>query len=187
MPTCKKCGESFPNWTRIDGKKKLLAKRKYCLKCSPWGQHNTRPLDDKRPTAVPSSTIQCVCVYCKRNYVYNPQRKKGFTKTQCNSCIVNRRRFKTKLRAIEYKGGKCTKCGYTYNASCMTFHHLDPAQKDFDIGGAHCHSWETLKAELDKCILLCHNCHGDLHNPDTQLILTPEGLVYKYNKYGPLV
>lgn len=44
MPDCLKCGAHFPNWVSIDGVKKNLASRKYCLDCSPWGEHNTKPL-----------------------------------------------------------------------------------------------------------------------------------------------
>lgn len=44
MPVCKNCDKEFPNWTTIEGRRKNLSTRKYCLQCSPWGEHNTRKL-----------------------------------------------------------------------------------------------------------------------------------------------
>lgn len=45
----------------------------------------------------------------------------------------------------------------------MSFHHKTQSEKDFGISGKHCHSWERIKKELDKCILLCANCHMEEH------------------------
>lgn len=45
MPECKKCGNGFPNWVIVEGKRRNLASREYCLGCSPFGQHNTKILD----------------------------------------------------------------------------------------------------------------------------------------------
>lgn len=67
-----------------------------------------------------------------------------------------------KLRAIEYKGGKCQVCGYSKSAASLTFHHRDPSQKDFTISGRVV-GWEKMQPELDKCDLLCMNCHGEEH------------------------
>ena len=45
MPTCRQCGIHFPNWQLIDGVRKNLTSRRYCLACSPWGLHNARRLE----------------------------------------------------------------------------------------------------------------------------------------------
>ena len=49
--------------------------------------------------------------------------------------------------------------------SVYAFHHKDPAQKDISFGKmkTNCIKWEAFKLELDKCIVLCHNCHAELH------------------------
>ncbi len=47
MPICKKCDKKFPNWVTIDGRKKNLCSRKFCLECSPWGKHNTKDITKK--------------------------------------------------------------------------------------------------------------------------------------------
>ena len=68
-----------------------------------------------------------------------------------------------KLKSIKYKGGKCLKCGYNKCSRSLDFHHLDPLKKDFNISDGKTHNFEKLKPELDKCILICSNCHGELH------------------------
>lgn len=70
---------------------------------------------------------------------------------------------KTKLKAIEYKGGKCVICGYNKSVRALQFHHVDPSQKDFGISGST-KSFEKLKPELDKCVLVCANCHAEIHD-----------------------
>lgn len=67
-----------------------------------------------------------------------------------------------KLKAIEYKGGKCRSCGYDKSASALTFHHRDPNNKDFSISGK-IWKWDRIRPELDKCDLLCSNCHHEEH------------------------
>ena len=69
---------------------------------------------------------------------------------------------RTKEKLIEYKGGKCQVCGYNKCTSALEFHHLDPSQKDFTISGGT-KSFENLKPEVDKCILVCANCHREIH------------------------
>ena len=69
-----------------------------------------------------------------------------------------------KAMAVEYKGGKCEKCGYDKCIGALEFHHLDPSQKDFGIGGKRqTAAWGTIKQEVDKCILVCANCHREIH------------------------
>lgn len=71
-------------------------------------------------------------------------------------------RVRVKKRLVEYKGGKCIKCGYDKYIGNLTFHHLDPSKKEFQISGKSI-AFEKLKSEADKCVLLCHNCHGEIH------------------------
>ena len=71
-------------------------------------------------------------------------------------------RVRTKLKSIVYKGGSCISCGYNRSVYSMHFHHIDPAEKDFKIAGST-RSWERIQKELDKCVLLCSNCHGEHH------------------------
>lgn len=79
-------------------------------------------------------------------------------------------RRKVKLQAIEYKGGKCSICGYNKSAWSMVFHHLDSSKKDFGIGSDGVYRpFSKIKSELDKCILICSNCHGEIHEKEALL------------------
>lgn len=72
-------------------------------------------------------------------------------------------RQRAKKRAVEYKGGKCQVCGYCRCIRALKFHHLDPNKKDFAISGVS-RAWEAIRSELDKCILVCGNCHDEIHD-----------------------
>lgn len=85
----------------------------------------------------------------------------------CNKCqteYVQRRREHLKLLSVAYKGNKCQCCGYNKCISALEFHHIDPNKKEFGIGYAgYTHGWNDVKLELDKCILVCANCHREIH------------------------
>lgn len=83
---------------------------------------------------------------------------------------VAKRRRKVKSLAIEYKGGRCQVCGYDKYQGALDLHHINPSEKDFSIGHkGYTRSWEKVKAELDKCVLVCANCHRELEVGITQL------------------
>ena len=78
--------------------------------------------------------------------------------------VIIRKNYRAlvKKKAVEYKGGECERCGYNKCMRALDFHHLNPKEKDFAISGGT-KSFESLKAELDKCILVCRNCHSEIH------------------------
>ncbi|MCA0187800.1 MAG: HNH endonuclease [Proteobacteria bacterium] len=77
---------------------------------------------------------------------------------------VSRRRKKVKQMAVNELGGACVLCGYDRCIEALEFHHKDPDLKDFTISAkGHCRAWESIKAELNKCVLVCSNCHRELH------------------------
>ncbi len=83
---------------------------------------------------------------------------------------VIKRRKKVKDLALEYKGGKCQICGYSKCSAALELHHIIPKDKSFGIGEkGYTRSWEKVKAELDKCVLLCANCHREVEAGITQL------------------
>lgn len=75
---------------------------------------------------------------------------------------VTEHRRKRKKMSVDYLGGKCSVCGYDKCVNALVFHHTDPLKKKFRISGKMV-SWEKMKKELDKCILLCSNCHAEIH------------------------
>lgn len=82
---------------------------------------------------------------------------------KCNVDAVKKRRQTLKNKAIEYKGGECQNCGYDKYVGALEFHHIN-GEKDFGIAyNGYTYSWKKVKKELDKCILLCSNCHREAH------------------------
>jgi len=57
----------------------------------------------------------------------------------------------------------CERCGYDRCKSNIEFHHRDPSEKDFTVAGRPSVSMKKLKEEIDKCVVLCSICHGELH------------------------
>jgi hypothetical protein len=83
---------------------------------------------------------------------------------------VQRRREKVRLMTINYKGSHCQVCGYDRCVEALELHHLDPSEKDFGISSkGYTRSWEKVKEEADKCVLLCANCHREVHAGMLQL------------------
>lgn len=109
-----------------------------------------------------------VCQMCDREYEYD--RSKGHRKTVCNSCNVIKARRKLKEKAVKYKGAKCQVCGYDRYIGSLSFHHLDPEKKDFSLSTKGLYrSWKRVLKELDKCVLVCNNCHGEIHGGITTI------------------
>ena len=77
--------------------------------------------------------------------------------------VQKKRKRDRKLKAIEYKGNKCYDCGNSFHQSVYEFHHLDPSTKEANPASLKSASWEKFKEELDKCVMLCANCHRMRH------------------------
>ena len=83
---------------------------------------------------------------------------------------VDKRRKMIRGMAIKYKGNKCIICGYNKCTRALEFHHAQSGKKDFGISDkGYTRSWKRVKREIDKCILLCANCHREVHDGITQL------------------
>lgn len=96
-------------------------------------------------------------IYC---YECSPEQKNGSAEYQ----KTKKRVIKHKL--IMYKGGKCQRCGYDKCEGSLQFHHRNPKEKDFTVSAINLNkefSMEVLYTEVDKCDLLCANCHGEIH------------------------
>jgi hypothetical protein len=134
MITCRKCGSAFSSYARIDGKPCMLGSRKYCLECSPYRAHNTKKIHE-----VENKGKALICERCGKEYIY--ARGLGCSLAHCTRCYMLLRRIKYKRRAVEYKGGKCSVCGYDKNITALEFHHREGADKAFGIANT-LHSWE---------------------------------------------
>lgn len=86
-------------------------------------------------------------------------------KVERNKNATEKRRA-NKLRAIEYLGGECVDCKQKWPLAVYDFHHLDPKQKDFQVSWLMNWNWGVQQKELDKCVLLCANCHRIRHHKE---------------------
>lgn len=112
-----------------------------------------------------------ICPICNCKFITNIQNRK-----YCYSCMPENKQGRApitwKKRAVKhqlvlYKGGKCEKCGYDKCEGALQFHHLDPSKKEFALSDINFNTssfnMEMLKREVDKCQLLCANCHAEQH------------------------
>ena len=85
---------------------------------------------------------------------------------------VAKRRKKIRQMAVEYLGGKCCLCNYDRCLAALDFHHIDEKTKSFGLSqSGMTRSWERTKKELNKCVILCANCHRELHANKMQLLV----------------
>ncbi len=77
---------------------------------------------------------------------------------------VSKRRRKLKSMAVELNGGSCQVCGYDKYIGALDFHHLSEKNKGFDLSTRGLtRSWAKIKEEVGKCMLVCANCHREIH------------------------
>lgn len=147
---CRKCEEPIPSKVIIDGKQRILSSRKFCLKCSPFGSHNTRPDDPSKP---------------RRTKIYSEVEEE--TRKKWARRTVERGKER-KQKLIEMAGGSCKVCGYNKCMAALTFHHKDPSTKNFCLTVSNLWSkkWEVILKEFEKCELLCVRCHIEEHYMD---------------------
>ncbi len=166
---CGNCDSRFKSKQKIGGKVVNLEKRSYCLICQPLGKHFQPTLDAQ------AKTRSCAdCGLAKPVVEYQRvSRRTGkiiLGESRCCACRAKEQRDNKralKQQCVDYKGGACEveTCGYSRCIEALSFHHTDPAQKDFSVSQVHyrVNAFERIRAELDKCRLLCRNCHAEEH------------------------
>ena len=98
----------------------------------------------------------------KRTYAERKAKNPDWVKKSIERVSKTRRKIKATL--IEEAGGCCSQCGYNKNPAALEFHHPDPSAKERGIIGTS-KSLARQREEAEKCILVCANCHRELHNP----------------------
>lgn len=164
MRACKKCQDPLPNRITVEGETYNIRSRRYCLTCVPFKSKrvNSKQGSDKRcPKCL--DTLEASAFYTREG---------GALSSWCRRCFnreaVNRQQA-FKKRCASYKGGACQRCGYDKYIGALDFHHRDPTQKDFTVSHRKNHKWsKSLEKELDKCDLLCANCHREAHRTDLE-------------------
>ncbi len=171
MKQCKKCNIEF------EIKKGLV---NYCsLKCRnsrDWSDEHKQKVSDTM--SIPKEGINIFQeTYNKTKSLkqtakilnVHPKTVKKYVTTikvirKTNYEYTKKRRKNIKILLVEYKGGKCFCCSYDRCVNALGFHHIDPEQKNFNIGHkGKTLAFEKMKEEVDKCVLLCSNCHRELH------------------------
>lgn len=111
-----------------------------------------------------------ICPLCGEEFFPN-----NAARIYCYDCIPKglsaKERIKLVFRLLKhklilYKGGKCERCGYNKCEGALHFHHKNPAEKEFTLSQVNLNSEYTLERlykEVDKCELLCANCHAEVH------------------------
>lgn len=108
--------------------------------------------------------------------------KKGTTRKYCYKCSptfskkdkkshVKRQiifRQAMKQRGLELLGNECQICGYKGSPASLEFHHINRKTKKYNFSDSYT-SWETYKLEIKKCILMCSNCHAEVHWQENQI------------------
>lgn len=98
-------------------------------------------------------------IYC---YKWSGESTRSDNKTRKHQKTILRRSMK--VQAIKLLGGKCSICGYNKCLDALEFHHEDPSVKEFKLGSGNTMSWKIYKSEALKCILVCSNCHKEIHS-----------------------
>jgi hypothetical protein len=148
---CRKCNKIIPFKKVIDGKVRNLANRKFCIECSPFGSRNTKP-DIDEPTKRPKGKL-----YSEWDEFYK----------QIHRDKMAQKRIDRKNELIRLSGGCCTICGYKRCSRALSFHHREAEEKLFGLSAENLHnrSWDEIVREWKKCILVCLNCHMEIHSP----------------------
>jgi len=138
VKACRACGAPIPSTAVVDGVRRVLSSRVFCLGCSPFGAHNTS-----------ARTI--------------PAAERRARRLASYVAYSRRRRLTIKTELIDARGGKCEDCGYARTIWGLEFHHLDARDKSFALGGFH-GAIAKARAEAAKCVLVCANCHRARHS-----------------------
>ena len=85
--------------------------------------------------------------------------------TECKSEVSRKRARGNKLKAVQYLGGSCSVCRESFEGrqEVFDFHHVDPLTKATTVNKLMQNGWEVIVKELDKCVLVCANCHRTIH------------------------
>lgn len=83
---------------------------------------------------------------------------------ECKSCHneLEKGRYQLKKEFINSFKDECKKCGDT-RTWVLDFHHKNPSEKDFTVAKLKKSNKDVIKQEIDKCIVLCANCHREFH------------------------
>lgn len=145
---CPNCNQSVPKYVWKNGKKINCQNRRYCFDCSPLGSHNTRVLEVSENT---KECPDCLDLHNQRN-------------KRCFRCYFHRRKRRIRQKIEQIVGYSCWICGYDKCKRNIHFHHVNEETKSFGLTARELMlKWDRIWPEMQKCIVLCGNCHGEVH------------------------
>lgn len=153
---CVICGKDF---------EAIKSTKKYCSsECYNTYRRQQYANREKIPKDISYKGKEKTCPICGNTFF--PKTSMAHQRTCCYSCMpdgiqLTRGMFLAKIK--EARGGKCIRCGYDKCIKALEFHHIDPSKKDFTISNDHFKLLDAVK-ESQKCILICSNCHKELHD-----------------------
>lgn len=144
---------------------------KVCCTCK-----QEKLLTDFRKDARKRDGVQSSCKVCARAYHSSAYVQRYGDDAKAHT----RKRYNAAKEYVDtYKATHpCEICGES-EVVCLDFHHLDPAQKDFGISAGLNRKMDFIKSEIDKCMVVCKNCHAKVHagvidiGSATQLVMGP--------------
>ncbi len=136
--------------------------KKYCSnKCAYLASRERKK--NKKELGLSNSMEERNCVLCSKLFL--PKTPAANLRKYCYDCLPNGQTATRGFYAQAIKklyGAKCQKCGYDKCIGALEFHHLDPTQKEMTISD-DCSTIKIALEEAKKCILLCANCHREVH------------------------
>ena len=144
---CKICGGVIQSGITLDGKRRSLQNRTTCLSCKQFNSRIKKTLEEKRKKWSAK----------QKRHALRFKERNGIAKS-------NLTRKLRKKEVIDIIGGKCLFCGYNRCMRNLSFHHVFPELKLFKLSEREFQfSWDKLVPEILKCVVVCHNCHGEIH------------------------
>ncbi len=153
MTNCETCGKPL-----------MATQRRYCsIKC------RNRDSGTKKTDSSPR-VRRSTCEICGKPLTGKQTR---FCSVACKNELhqaypnQQKRGLRRKLELVQKLGGKCMKCGYDKNLAALSFHHENEDEKNhkLDMRSLSNRKIEAVMREFEKCVLLCANCHMELHYP----------------------
>lgn len=135
-----------------------------CANCHRVEHDKLRAMNKKADHEFTDTNDCKICIKCNKPKLYSDfYNNFNFCKYCADAIRVDIFR-KNKIDAVKYKGGKCLHCNYDSAMSALEFHHINPDEKDFSFSKYKKATITDALPELDKCILLCANCHREEHS-----------------------
>jgi len=139
--------------------------RHWLAKCGLKTQHRSKRESSPEVIAARAAGLTKVVRECAHHGVttFVADGKGVFRCKLCRARAVVGRRRRVKETLVREAGGRCEICGYDRYIGALAFHHVDPSTKVMGIAnGGRALAIDTLRAEAQKCVLLCHTCHAEL-------------------------